>query len=233
MATPDDTEIDATEAVRSLMHACGISSFRELSRRAEVSLWQVQQLRSGKIGEMRLAPLLKLSECLQVSLPELIDAVSPESVETSISQHQGGGGDRPLPVNPDLETQIATLQHEYDRLQQHMGDRQHQAVEELMRSALNQIESWMLQWPTAAYAAQKNDQIPASRLLPLVRPIENLLQAWGVEAIAPVGEEIPYDPQWHQLMDGTAQPGDRVRVRYVGYRLQGKLLHRAKVSPIS
>lgn len=60
------------------------------------------------------------------------------------------------------------------------------------------------------------------------------MQEWGVEAIASVGSEIPYDPQWHQLMDGTALPGELVRVRYTGYRLaDNKLLYRAKVSPIS
>jgi molecular chaperone GrpE (heat shock protein) len=90
-----------------------------------------------------------------------------------------------------------------------------------------------VQWPTAAYAAAQNQQLPAVRLLPLVQPVEQLMQEWGVEANASVGSEIPYDPQWHQLMDGTAAPGEVVKVRYVGYRSAGKLLYRAKVSPIS
>jgi molecular chaperone GrpE (heat shock protein) len=70
------------------------------------------------------------------------------------------------------------------------------------------------------------------RLLPLVRPVEQLLQQWGVEAIASVGSELAYDPHLHQLMEGTAQPGELVRVRYTGYRIGEKLLYRAKVSPI-
>jgi len=59
-----------------------------------------------------------------------------------------------------------------------------------------------------------------------------LLQQWGVEAIAPVGAELPYDPQQHQLLEGTAQAGDQVLVRYTGYRQGDKLLYRAKVSPV-
>jgi molecular chaperone GrpE (heat shock protein) len=94
------------------------------------------------------------------------------------------------------------------------------------------LESWLVQWPTAAYAAQQNQQLPAVRLLPLVRPVEQLLQQWGVEAIASVGSELAYDPHLHQLMEGTAQPGELVRVRYTGYRIGEKLLYRAKVSPI-
>ena len=103
--------------------------------------------------------------------------------------------------------------------------------EEFQQSSLQVLESWLLQWPTAAAAAKKKSQLPAVKLLPLLKPVENLLTQWGVEAIASVGEQIPYDPQWHQLMEGDAKPGDNVRVRYVGYKQGDKLLHRAKVSP--
>ena len=95
------------------------------------------------------------------------------------------------------------------------------------------MESWLLQWPTAAQKARENQHLAAVKLLPLLRPIEQLLQQWGVEAIAPVGAELPYEPQLHQLMEGTAQPGETVKVRYTGYRQADKLLYRAKVSPIS
>jgi hypothetical protein len=94
----------------------------------------------------------------------------------------------------------------------------------------------MLQWPTAARAAQQvpisGPALPAARLLPLVRPVEQLLQQWGVEALAPVGEQVPYDPHRHQLMEGSAEPGEPVLVRYTGYRQGDKLLFRAKVSPL-
>jgi molecular chaperone GrpE (heat shock protein) len=59
----------------------------------------------------------------------------------------------------------------------------------------------------------------------------DLVAAWEVEPIGTVGTEVPYDPQNHQLMGGTVQPGESVRVRYVGYRQGDRLLHRAKVSP--
>jgi hypothetical protein len=48
-----------------------------------------------------------------------------------------------------------------------------------------------------------------------------------------VGETVPYNPQQHDLMDGTANAGDPVRVRYAGYRQADRLLHRPKVSPVS
>lgn len=105
-------------------------------------------------------------------------------------------------------------------------------AETIHRAALETLETWLRQWPTVVAAIAKNPDLPASRLVPLLKPLENLLTEWDVVAIATVGEELPFDPQWHQLLEGQANPGDRVRVRYVGYCYQGKLLYRAQVSPI-
>ena len=91
----------------------------------------------------------------------------------------------------------------------------------------------LLQWSAAAYAAQQNPQLTAVKLLPLMRPIEQLIQQWGITAIGTVGSEIPYDPQFHQLMSGKAEPGELVKVRYVGYQQPDRLLHRVKVSPVA
>ena len=105
--------------------------------------------------------------------------------------------------------------------------------QEFQQSSLQILESLILQFPTAAQKAQENPQLAAVKIVPLVqKPLEKLLQQWGIEAIAPVGAELPYDPQLHQLMEGNAQPGEIVKVRYTGYRQGEKLLYRVKVSPI-
>jgi molecular chaperone GrpE (heat shock protein) len=127
---------------------------------------------------------------------------------------------------------VGELRREYDRLQAQLLQQRQELWQEFQQSSVQVLESLLLQLPTAAYAAQQNPQAPAVKLLPLLRPIEALLQHWGIEAIAAVGSEVPYDPQQHQLMEGTAAVGDRVRVRYTGYRQGDKLLYRAKVSPV-
>jgi molecular chaperone GrpE (heat shock protein) len=137
-----------------------------------------------------------------------------------------------LPTTSPSEGEEAALRQEYQRLQQQLAQQRETLRQEFQQSSLQVLESWLVQWPTAAYAAQQNQQLPAARLLPLVRPVEQLLQEWGVDAIASVGSEIPYDPHLHQLMEGTAQPGELVRVRYTGYCQGDKLLYRAKVSPV-
>ena len=208
---------DLTNSLQQLMQRVDVTSFQALSKKAGVSEKQLRRLRKGEIGQLRMETLLKLSQALQVSISELLATFSLAT--TGI---------------PQQDTQsLAALKQEYQKLQQQLETQQETLKQEFQKSSLQILESWLVQWPTAAYAAVQNQQLPAVRLLPLVQPVEQLMQEWGVEEIASVGSEIPYDPQWHQLMDGTAAPGELVKVRYVGYRSAGKLLYRAKVSPIS
>ncbi len=205
------------------MQQAGISSFQALCQQAGVSRWQVIQLRAGRIKQVRVEPLLKLAQVLQVSLEELLlifgnsTVVNPSRV------------DKP---DNDQSDSLA-LRLEYQRLEQQLLQQRQVLWQEFQQTTLQALESFLLQWPTAAYAAQNNLQAPAVKLLPLVRPVEQLLLAWGIEIIGPVGAVTPYNPQIHQLMEGNAQPGNSVKIRYVGYRQAAKLLYRAKVSPIA
>jgi molecular chaperone GrpE (heat shock protein) len=80
---------------------------------------------------------------------------------------------------------------------------------------------------------EQNPQLPAQRLIPIMKPLEKLLEKWEIKPLEKVGSQVNYNPQFHQLMEGIAQEGDRVKVRYVGYIQRDKLLYRAKVSPIN
>ncbi|MCT7954029.1 helix-turn-helix domain-containing protein [Laspinema palackyanum] len=204
---------DASQQLQALMQQVGVPSFRALARQAGVSHWQVRQLRQGKALQMRVEPLLVLANVLQVTLSELlVRCAGVEAGET-------------VPEN-------STMQAEYDRLQIQIQQQRETLLQEFQLSSLDILESWLRNWPTAAYAATQNPELPAVRLLPLLHPVERLLQEWGVEAIASVGSDIPYNPQQHQLREGMAEPGELVRVRSTGYRQGDKLLYRAEVSPI-
>jgi DNA-binding Xre family transcriptional regulator len=207
---------DYTQRLQQLMQPLGFSTYKQLSLSAGVSEKLLRRLRQGQVLQLRGETLLKLAQALQVSVSELLATFSSVS----------------LPTTSPSEGEEATLRQEYQRLQQQLEHQRETLMQEFQQSSLQVLESWLVQWPTAAYAAQQNQQLPAARLLPLVRPVEQLLQEWGVDAIASVGSEIPYDPHLHQLMEGTAQPGELVRVRYTGYRQGDKLLYRAKVSPV-
>lgn len=208
---------DFTHQLQDLMQRVGFSSFKALARSANVSERQLSRLRRGELQQMRIDVLLQISQALQVPLTDLL--VTFSAVDLS-------GGITP----PEESKANADLKREYERLQAQLAQQRQTLWQEFQQSSLQVLESWLVQWPTAAHKAQENPQLPAVRLLPLLRPMEQLLQQWGIEAIAPVGAELPYNPQLHQLLEGTAQPGETVKVRYTGYRQGDKLLYRAKVS---
>lgn len=208
---------DYTPELRQLMEPSGVSSFLALSRKAGVSEHQVRSLRRGQVSQMRLDNLLKLARSLEISLEALLATFSESALQSQ--------------RNPETAS-LEHLQAEYDRLRTQLDEQRTAAVEEFKQTSLDTLESWMFYWPSAAYAARQNPQFPATRLLPLVKPVEQLLQQWGVETIGAVGMEVPYDPQEHQLIQGTAELGQMVTVRNVGYRLKTGLLHRVKVASI-
>ena len=220
-------QADFTENLQELMQRVGFASFKSLSHAASVSQWQILQLRRGKIGQMRLQILVKLAEVLQISWPELVETFSFGNLSSSFNKTQ------PFNHNIDLLKQITDLQVEYERITLSMGQQREVLKQEFQRSSLQILESLLLQWPTAAHRAREDHQLAAVKILPLVdKPLEILLQTWDVQAIASVGAEIPYNPQFHQLLEGTAQPGEIVKVRYTGYMQYDQLLYRARVSPI-
>lgn len=210
---------DHTEKLQTFMQQVGISSFKALSRASGVSERQILRLRQGKLEKMRLDVLLKLSQVLQISFSEFVATfLAPVPSLQSPDPHP---------------TELADLKKEYERSQLQLAQQREILLQEFQQSSLHLLESLLLQWPTAAYKAQEHPELPAVKILPLVqKPLEKLLQAWGIEAIAPVGTKLPYNPQLHQLLEGTAQPGEIVNIRYTGYLQGNKLLYRAKVSPV-
>lgn len=211
---------DYTQALRSRMQGVGVSSFKALSRMAGISEHQIGLVRQGAIARVRLETLLNLSHVLQIDLGDLLHTFGASPAV---------GWSRP----PAREVSPTPLQPEYERLQTQLIQQRAELWQEFQQSSLQALESLLLQLPTAIYAAEQNPQVPALKLVPLLRPIERLLADWGIQAIAPVGAIVPYDPQHHQLLAGMAQPGDAVKVRYTGYLQGAALLYRAQVSPVA
>lgn len=206
---------DRTEALRQLMKLVDISSFQILSDHSGLSRRSIDALRRGKAADLRYADLAKLAEVLQIELNELIAKFisDPSNLKSSSSQ-------------------IAALREEYQRLQQKLEHQKQELRSQFERETIQQLESLLLQLPSAAYASQQNPNLLAKNILPLLRPLDALLQKWSVTAIGSVGVEVIYDPQKHQLMEDSddLEAGNTAIVRYVGYMHGEKLLYRARVS---
>ena len=206
---------DRTETLRQLMKLAGISSFQILSDRTGVSRRAIDTLRKGDAATLRYGDLAKIAEVLQIELGELI-ATCITLASNSESSY----------------SEIDSLREEYQRLQNQLAHQKQDLRSQFEREVIQQLESLILQLPSAAYAAQTNPNMLAKNILPLLRPINALLQKWGITAIGVVGAQVVYDSQKHEVMDGSNQieEGDIAIVRYVGYIQNEKLLYRARVS---
>ncbi|MDJ0903269.1 MAG: helix-turn-helix domain-containing protein [Xenococcus sp. MO_188.B8] len=206
--------------LRVLIEKAGLENCQELLKTTGISPWQLARVQYGLMHRIPLETILNLSAALKISLDQLIATFVPESKYPRNWQPQEENADS------RIESQ------EYQRLQQTIEQQRETLELEFRNASLQAIESWLLQWPTAVAAISKNPELPAERLLLLMKPIEELVSHWGVEAMYSVGEELPYDPKWHELMKGDANPGEMVQVRYVGYKQGGNILHKAKVSAL-
>ena len=206
---------DRTATLRQLMKLAGISSFQILSDRTGVSRRAIDTLRKGNAATLRYADLAKIAEVLQIELTELI-----ATCITLSSNHES------------LNSEISSLREEYQHLLNQLAHQKQDLRSQFEREVIQQLESLILQLPSAAYAAQTNPNMLAKNILPLLRPIDALIQKWGITAIGVVGAQVAYDSQKHELMDGSEEivEGDLAIVRYVGYMQKEKLLYRARVS---
>lgn len=202
-----------TLKLQQLMQEAGINSLKQLYELTGTSAQTIGKLRSGKIATLRWQTLIKISTGLKISSIELLD-IFGNSSKLADPHHQ----------------ELTTLRQEYSHLQHQFQQQRDTLQLEFQHQSLQILESFLTYFPTAKHAATNNPNFPASKLFPLVQSIDKLIAYWDVSVIGTVGAEIAYDPQWHQLIEGTANPDELVTVRYVGYRQQDKLIFRAKVS---
>ncbi|MEL6130250.1 MAG: helix-turn-helix transcriptional regulator [Cyanobacteria bacterium J06628_4] len=218
---PKETLSPNAQTLQELMQRAQVSSQRALATKANVSRWQVQQLRQGNLHNMRVSVLKQLAAALVCSLLDLLQAFTSNPLPSAAN------------TLPASSNEANLLRQEYRRLQKRLEQQAQELQHQFQSDALRTLESWLTYWPTAAKAATDRDGFDAKQLLPLVKPVERLVENWGVTAIGTVGQQLAYDPLHHQLARGMANPGDSVRISHVGYRHGTNLLQRAKVVPIT
>jgi hypothetical protein len=98
------------------------------------------------------------------------------------------------------------------------------------RQMFEQLQTLLVNYPSVSQAAMANPTMPAKNIVPLFTPLGNLVRQWGYVAIGQPWEAVEYDPQWHQPDVPDIQPGERVYVRFIGYRDGNDILVPAKVS---
>jgi transcriptional regulator with XRE-family HTH domain len=214
-----------SESLKTAMSAVRIQSFRRLAQQSGVSWRQIERLRRGEIQHLSIQNAMRLATTLNLSLVDFLSEFGASSSDSSslLSAEKAH--------NQARESQHTIGMADYRQLERELENQRSQLQQIFQSEALDILESLLLQWPTAAQAAQNNPALPAVRLIPLLKPLELLLQAWEIETIATVGAIVPYDPTLHQWSGETAPPVAQhsVQVSHVGYRQGERLLYRAKV----
>jgi molecular chaperone GrpE (heat shock protein) len=201
---------DRSVQLQLLMRSVGINSYKELARSVKTSIPTINKIRTGKLGMLSWQKIVDISNVLEISPIEFIEIFGDGSLRSD-------------------RQELVKIQQEYARLQQQLQQQRETLQAEFQYQSLQVLESFLTYFPTARHAAANNPDFPATKIFPLVGAIDRLLTQWGVSAIGSVGTKIPYDPQYHQLIEGTAKLSELVMVRYVGYQQGDKLLFRAKV----
>ncbi|NJL41885.1 MAG: nucleotide exchange factor GrpE [Leptolyngbyaceae cyanobacterium SM1_4_3] len=150
--------------------------------------------------------------------------------DNSQSQESVAVSSPPAVSGEATASEIVALQQQCSQLREQLQQQKTQLTEDFQEATFEQIQTLLTNYPSAQKMAQAKPDLPAKNLIALFTPLENLLQSWGVESIGCAWEQIAFDPQLHQPDEDDITVGERVYVRFVGYRQGDRILCPAKVS---
>lgn len=126
----------------------------------------------------------------------------------------------------DLKTEFAQLSEQKSRAEA-VG----REIERL--TWFKRLQEPATQLPSVRAALDGGAPLTASDVMGLMRPLLEVLEDLGFEQIGRAGSQASYDPTRHHAVGRgakTLNPDDNVRVRYIGYLFQGKVLAKAEVT---
>ncbi len=135
----------------------------------------------------------------------------------------------------DLLEQLQSREVEVNKLKQALADReacQESAAGSDHLTLFRRFRSMLTQLPTLESEVNNGAGVQARDVLAILSPLDEWLEESGIVPIGQVGEELTFDPALHRAVGQGARsisPGDRVGVKYVGYRLDSEILAKAQV----
>ena len=132
------------------------------------------------------------------------------------------------------DDEIAALREEYERLRE-QGERERGHAASAGFDALARRLAPLLAQLATMEALAGGERAPRLEdVFKLFDMLEKVLADDGLARIGAVGEETTFDSRWHQRIGGAeVDDGDRVRVRFVGYRMGESVLLKTMVSSAS
>lgn len=203
--------------LRDRMTQLDIPSWKALAEKSGLNPLRLRQIRRGSLAEVKVAELAQLARALQWTVAQLEQKLG--ILSTSV------------PVSPPPEEGVAEqLRQECRRVRSQLQEQKAEVARDVRDATFEQLQSLLANYPTVRQLVEAKPDLPAKNLTGLFAPLDNLLESWGCDRIGAVWEAVEYDPQLHQADAEDIQPGDRVYVRFVGYRIGDRILCPAKVS---
>lgn len=129
-------------------------------------------------------------------------------------------------ANKKIEELTAKCQELNQKLEQLPLELQSNWQEELFTS----LQYLLVNYPLAKMVAKLKPNTSIKNFIPLLSPIDNLLQQWQIESIGKPWEKVAFNPEIHYSEEEKLTPEEEVYIRLVGYKQREKILTKAKVS---
>ncbi len=135
-----------------------------------------------------------------------------------------------------LHLELSERDEEIVRLKKEYALQREQSREQVERAGREAVEGIVYEFaaPLSTLSAMQARQtekggLNPADLLQVVSSFRKILEKRGLEQIGSVGDEMPYDPVLHQMLDGSCPPpGEAVSIRFAGFRFNDRIIAKAQ-----
>lgn len=128
---------------------------------------------------------------------------------------------------------ILRLQTEYQQLREDIAAQKAADKDAILLDLFSRVRLTLVQAPSLRLAVRSGKAVTAQDILDVYALVEQVFTEVGFEKIGDAGDIVEFDPQLYAIAGPAAQsisPGDKVRIRYVGYRYNGRIVCKAEAA---
>jgi molecular chaperone GrpE (heat shock protein) len=132
-----------------------------------------------------------------------------------------------------LKETIEKLKEEYAKQSAGIGAEMETEAVSIKKSVYQSVAHLLINYPRAQKMVEANPELKAKDLMGMLKPLDRLTEALGLERIGEPDEPALFDETLHQADkdEDEFSGGAEVRIKYNGYRMGGVILSKARVIP--
>ncbi len=127
------------------------------------------------------------------------------------------------------------MRREYLSLKSNSKQDTEQANKDLKEEIYRSISQLMLNYEPAIKKVDQNPELRAKDMIGMLKPLENFRDYMGLEKIGEIGQKTYFDETIHvpTRKDTVFSNGDEITIEFVGYKMDGNILDKAKVRQVA